>query len=108
MFNGKEKIRKAVFDLFWREDINFDQLFDKEGISFLVGSLSSWPKEIIPIINMIIIKFPQSLDALRDLQIIDELDEIIFNDQEVDENVHISAQALKKDILKLSDIEEQS
>ena len=57
---------------------------------------------------MIIIKFPQSLDALRDLQIIDELDEIIFNDQEVDENVHISAQALKKDILKLSDIEEQS
>lgn len=100
-FKEKEKIRKAFFRLFWRDDINFEDILENNGIRFLIESISMWPNEIIHIFNMLIMKYPNLVGILFEKGIINDLDELILNDQEIDENGRISAQALKMDILKI-------
>lgn len=107
-FKGKEKIRKAVFGLFLREDLSFDEIFESDGVLFLIENISMWASEIIPILKMLIIKHPRLVEDLLNLNIISELDFLIFEDQQIDEHTRISAQALKKDISVIAKLPEQA
>lgn len=98
-FEGKEIMRKAVFYLFLRNDVNFVTLLENGGMQFLCDNLQSWPSEIIPIYNCLLCRYPQIVREILG-QIIDDLDEIIFSNNEINEDLQISAQALKEDILR--------
>ncbi|OHS98612.1 hypothetical protein TRFO_34983 [Tritrichomonas foetus] len=105
-FRGKQKVRKVLCHMFWRNDFIpiFPKIFLSGGIQFLCDNLQTsenCAKDIFPILNRIIILFPNQASVLINNGIIDQLDSIICENETTDLNTSISAQALKSDLLTL-------